>query len=471
MYKIIKKLFDFDKQSTKKKSHKKLKKKISNKKTSKENSKLKLSVIKITKKNSNNGNYYIKKNNFATFVKKVNCNNSISIYTKFFQDIEFISNSSGGDSVSIKAMIIDKLGRLYIGGNFNKIGNLICNNIATWDGNKWNNLADGINSEVLSLGIDSNNNLFVGGSFSGSYSGNILSKNIIKWNGSSWESLDGGVNNNVFTIGTLSNGQIVIGGSFDATITSETTLHKIAKWNNSQWIDLGTTFSADIYALAIDKNDLIYIGGYYLQASVLNTNTGIWTTLMDNASNKLEQIINTIIINKITQNPIFGGRIDNFGSISGVYNVIEFNVVSNTWLPLTNSNGYGLDNQCYKLFYNYINNQIIAGGFFSGLTNGTNSDTSLSRIATWNGVTWNPINVGINGDYVESFELLPDNTLFIGGRILGSNNLWSNGLVIYTSNYINICKKKDILYTLTNFNKSITISNRCDSEYIFQKVI
>lgn len=197
-----------------------------------------------------------------------------------------------------------------------------------------------------------------------------------------------------------------------------------------------------INALAIDKNDLIYIGGFNLQASVLNTSTGIWTTLMDSALNKLEQIINTIIINKITQNPIFGGTIENFGSISGVYNVIEFNVVTNTWLPLTNSNGYGLNSQCYKLFYNYINNQIIAGGFFNGLTNGTISDTSLSRIATWNGVTWNPINVGINGDYVESLELLPDNTLFIGGSIIGSNNLLSRGLVIYTPNYINICKKK-----------------------------
>jgi hypothetical protein len=130
-----------------------------------------------------------------------------------------------------------------------------------------------------------------------------------------------------------------------------------------------------------------------------------------------------------------------------------------------------LNDQCYKLFYNYINNQIIAGGFFSGLTNGTISDTSLSRVAVWDGVKWNPISVGINGDYVESFELLPDNTLFIGGNILGSNNLWSIGLVIYLSNYINICERDKILYKLTNYNNSITISNSCDINYVFEKVI
>ncbi len=418
------------------------------------------------------GNYYIKKNKFATLVKKININNTISIYTKFFQDIEFVGDDYGRINVSIKAMIIDKLGRLYIGGNFNKIGNLICNNIAMWDGFKWNNLADGIYGEVNSFGIDLENNLFVGGSFDGSWFRNILSKNIIKWNGSSWESLDGGVNNYVSSIGTLSNGQIVIGGSFNITITSGIILQKIATWNNFQWVDLGSPIISDnIYALAIDKNDLIYIGGYFLQASVLNTNTGIWTTLVDSNLNKLNQIVNTIIINKITQNPIFGGIIRNFGSISGVYNVIEFNLITNTWLPLTNSNGYGLNAQCYKLFYNHLNNQIIAGGFFSGLTNGINSDSSLSRIATWDGVMWKPISVGINGDYVETFELLPDNTLFIGGNFFGSNNLWSTSLVIYTPNYINIYKKKNILYTLTNFNKSITISNNCDINYIFQKVI
>ena len=444
-------------------------KKYDNKKC--DNKKSKLSIKKITK--TINSNYYIKKNNFTTLVKKINLNNSILIYTKFLQDIEYVSNSFDMNNVTIKVMILDKLGRLYIGGNFNKIGNLICNNIAMWDGYKWYNLSNGIDGEIQSIGIDSNNNLFVGGSFNGSWFGKVLSKNIIKWNGTSWESLDGGVNNNVYSIGTLSNGKIVIGGSFDKSITSETTLQKIAKWDNSQWVDLGASFlsSRDIYALAIDNNDLIYIGGYYLQVSVLNTSTGIWTILMDSASNILEQIINTIIIHKVTNNPIFGGRIENFGSISEVYNVIEFNVVSNTWLPLTNLNGYGLNDQCYKLFYNYINNQIIAGGFFSGLTNGTISDRSLSRVAVWDGVKWNPISVGINGENVQSFELLADNTLFIGGDILGSNNLWSIGLVIYTPNYINICEKDNILYKLTNFNNSITISNKCDINYIFQQVI
>ena len=59
---------------------------------------------------------------------------------------------------------------------------------------------------------------------------------------------------------------------------------------------------------------------------------------------------------------------------------------------------------------------------------------------------------------------------FIGCNIIVSKNVWANGIVIYTSNYINLFYKKNLLYTLTNFNKSITISvNKC-IPYIFEQV-
>ena len=38
--------------------------------------------------------------------------------------------------------------------------NLICNNVAMWDGYKWNNLANGLDGEVQSIGIDSYNNFY-----------------------------------------------------------------------------------------------------------------------------------------------------------------------------------------------------------------------------------------------------------------------------------------------------------------------
>ncbi len=90
-------------------------------------------------------------------------------------------------------------------------------------------------------------------------------------------------------------------------------------------------------------------------------------------------------------------------------------------------------------------------------------------MAKWNGSEWKNIGFGINGNYVESFQVNNGGEIFIGGNIFGSQNVWANGLVIYTNDYINLFFKDKLLYTLTNFNKSITISvNKCLS-YIFNK--
>ncbi len=338
--------------------------------------KLELGVKKITSEDisSKDEKFNIQNNTFLTYVKKTNFFNHTSIYTSFQENIENVSDFRD-NYISIKAMVFDNIGRLYIGGDFNKIGNLSCNNIAMWDGKKWNTLGEGLGSQVLSLCVDKNNNLFVGGSFGGTYYGSVKSKNIIMWNSynKKWIELDGGVDRNVSSVNKISNGYIVISGDFTTSIDSSTYLEKIAYWNGTNWINIGADFLIDksIYASTIDKFDNIYIGGYNdLAVSVYNWKTNQWNKLIDTNSNELTQIINAIVINPITSNPIFGGSIGNFGSITNVFNVIEFDIITNTWIPLTNSDSYGLDSQCFSLFYDKINNQLLAGGVFSRLSNG-----------------------------------------------------------------------------------------------------
>ncbi len=449
---------------------------LDKKKSPKKKVKLDLTIKKIKNSNTVLGNYKIKKNTFTTFIKKSNFSNSIPIYTKFPQNIDQVNEFYGYSA--IKAMVTDKLGRLYIGGSFNKIGNLVCNNVAMWDGKKWSSLNNGLNSQVTCLGIDSENNLFVGGSFEGSGNseqlGFIYSTNIIKWNGTKWIPLDAGVNSNVSTIGTLTNGKIVIGGSFDKSIGSETPLQKIAMWDGNKWVNLGADFliHKSIYSLAVDSTNKIYIGGYNnLPASVLDYNTSVWTILKDSQNNIMDQVANSLVIEPTTLNPVFSGSIGDFGTVTQVHNVIQFDLATSTWIPLNNPDGYGLDNQCYTLKYDEINNKIIAGGSFSYLTNGGDKIIPLNRVATWDGKFWSPLGSGINGSNVESFAFLPDKSLCIGGNILGSNNLWSNALVVYTNDYVNIVYKNDILYTLTNLDRSITISTNCKDKYVFQELI
>ena len=436
--------------------------------------KLKLGIKKINNDDLTDNKYDVENNTFTTFIKNTTSFNKKFIYTSFQQNI-FNVGDNEFNNISVKAMVIDNVGRLYIGGDFNKIGNLTCNHVAMWDGKKWNSLGDGLNGQVTSMCVDKNNNLFVGGSFSGTYYDLVKSNCIIVWNSHNkkWIELDGGVNDIVASIKKLSNGNVVIAGSFTSSINSLTYLEKIAYWNGTNWINLGDDFliNKNIYAMSIDFNNNIYIGGFNeLPASVYDWVNSQWKILIDNDSNKLTQIINTIIINPLTSNPIFGGIIGNFGSVSNVFNVIEFNISTNEWIPLTNSDGYGLDSQCYTLFYDNINKQILAGGGFKYLTNGSNNGTMLNNVARWNGIKWENLGLGLNANNVESFEINSNGELFIGGSILGSFDVWTNGIIIYTNNYIDLFFKDKFIYTLTNFKKSITVSiNKCNV-YIFDQI-
>ena len=122
-----------------------------------------------------------------------------------------------------------------------------------------------------------------------------------------------------------------------------------------------------------------------------------------------------------------------------------------------------------RSFIKLIGWNIVSVLSFSKLTNGITDGLLLNHVAKWNGVEWENIGFGINGNYVESFEVNKRGEIFIGGPIFGSQNVWANGLIIYTNDYINLFFKDKLLYTLTNFNKTITISvNKCVS-YIYNK--
>ena len=51
-----------------------------------------------------------------------------------------------GANEQVFAAVVDGVGNLYIGGNFNIVGDVIANGIAKWDGTNWSALGSGIGS-------------------------------------------------------------------------------------------------------------------------------------------------------------------------------------------------------------------------------------------------------------------------------------------------------------------------------------
>jgi hypothetical protein len=347
-----------------------------------------------------------------------------------------------------------------------------------WDGKKWNNLDIGIQGQVTTMTVDKKNNLWVGGSFN--KSGNISCNNVAKWNWKLkiWEKIEG-VNSGVAVVEVTTSGAVIMGGSFDSS-DSGVELNSIAIYNNltNKWDNLGANYMQfkPVYAIGIDKkNNLLYVGGYgNLPASVYDFETNTWTQITDANGNQFTPTINTIVVDPNTSNPIFGGTFTtgdaNF--IPNLHNVVKFDILSSTWIPLNNSDNYGLDSQCYKLFWDHSKNRLIAGGFFYGLTNGVDQGEILNKVAFYDGVRWLNISDGINGSYVESIGILTDGTILFGGSFAGANNqLWSESLIAWTNDYVLVNWRDKPLYTLTNLDRVITISSNDCSQYVFSQIL
>ncbi len=154
---------------------------------------------------------------------------------------------------------------IYIGGDFNMIGQDSIAYIAMWDGNQWHSLGEGVNGPVESIASTGNNDIYVGGTFTSA--GGDTVNNVAKWNGSSWEALteptgtSNGVNGSVLDI-TVSNNAVFLGGKF--THATGVPVNYIAKWNwtTHEWSDLNGGVNFWVYSVAAFNSGVVAGGAF-----------------------------------------------------------------------------------------------------------------------------------------------------------------------------------------------------------------
>src|SRR5690554_3203144 len=90
-----------------------------------------------------------------------------------------------GTNSSVRVLALDKMGRLYAGGDFTKAGGVVANRIARWDGSAWSAFNDDSDLSITGIAVDDAGNLYVGGwiAFPDGHSGT----GVARWNGSGWE--------------------------------------------------------------------------------------------------------------------------------------------------------------------------------------------------------------------------------------------------------------------------------------------
>ncbi|HUD46217.1 MAG TPA: hypothetical protein VMR33_05275 [Candidatus Baltobacteraceae bacterium] len=78
-----------------------------------------------------------------------------------FSDANWVSlGGIAGAGGVIYATAVDTNGNLYVGGSFGTIGTIFAANIAKWDGNSWSALGSGVDGQITSLAFDGSGNLY-----------------------------------------------------------------------------------------------------------------------------------------------------------------------------------------------------------------------------------------------------------------------------------------------------------------------
>ncbi len=305
-------------------------------------------------------------------------------------------------------------GDLIAGGFFSVAGGTNANSIARWDGSAWQPLGSGVGypnpnilGQVLSLTVY-NGELIAGGEFV--VAGGVSASNIARWNGSDWEALGSGVSGAYVLAVTAYNGELIAGGSFNTA--GGVSASNIARWNGSAWQALGAGTNFEVQSLTVYDGELIAggifntAGGVYA-AHVARWDGAAWRSLGSGIGNP-DPFTAQVLALAVYNGQLFAGG--TFPSAGGVAasNIAAWDGV--TWEPL----GIGVDH--WVMSMTVFDGELVAGGGM--LTAGS---TGVSGVARWDGSTWRSLGSGTNGN-VDSFAIF-NGELIAGGFLTSAEGV------------------------------------------------
>ncbi len=286
-------------------------------------------------------------------------------------------------------LVLDPIsGDLYAGGNFDFDGGGVTefNGVAQWNGSSWSALVfngeEGTFGDVQALALDSNGNLYVGGSFNIPATPMVNESNIAMWNGSSWSALGTGMN--LGTDGLVkeividAQDDVYVGGTFVSVANGTVDACRVAKYDGT-WSALGAGVDGDVDALVFDPFGNLYVGGGFDDASdTFDSNCNTYSNPVEANSIAVWDGANwTGLVDAVTEPPFL---------VNGLSSTVRTLIVADV-LGLTGA--------------------IVAGGFFSDA--GCDSfcpighpNNGADRIAVWApspvlGIgAWLPLELGFN---------------------------------------------------------------------------
>ena len=166
------------------------------------------------------------------------------------------ANTGGGVNGLVRALLVDRAGGVWAGGELNAAGSIVTNNLARWNGTAWT-AAGSPNGPVYSLAEDGRGHVFAGGLFT--QAGGTPTRGVARWDGTAWRALGGGLID-LGTTGALTlamgPGGLWAGGTFTQAGDS-TGAFRVARWTDAAPVTTATDDApagADELALSVGPN-------------------------------------------------------------------------------------------------------------------------------------------------------------------------------------------------------------------------
>lgn len=177
---------------------------------------------------------------------------------------------------NVKAMCVwnDKL---YVGGTFDKAGNLdSVNSIACWNDTTWSRLGTGLYQTTTGVpnayvyAIDNyKNELYIGGRIN--LAGSVGVWGICRWNDTTWNDVDGGIGvGGEVRCFLRKDSSLYVGGGFGG-VGGLANTNGIARWDGVNWHNIGNEDfqnGGEVFCMAEYENEL-YIGGNFLEIGTI----------------------------------------------------------------------------------------------------------------------------------------------------------------------------------------------------------
>jgi uncharacterized delta-60 repeat protein len=297
-------------------------------------------------------------------------------------------NMGTGFSADVNVVVTQSNGKIIVGGNFASYSGSNSNYIIRLnaDGTRDTtfNIGTGFNSSVLSIAVQSDDKLLVGGIFT-SYSGSANNYFVrLNANGTKDTSYVTGTgpNSTVRAIKLQNDDKAYLGGFFD-TYSGSTGRNYIARINTNGTLDTtfnsGVGFGSLVYSLGVQSDNKVLVGGQYLTYSgssvnrITRINTDGTTDTTFNVGTGFNGIPGGLAINNTGQIYMLGG----FTTYSGSSNNGLVRVNSNGTKDTTFNIGTGFD--ASNTAPNFLL-PSIEGGVYVGSEFTTYSGSTVNRI-------------------------------------------------------------------------------------------